>query len=48
MFHKTFVPIAEFDWLPGRKKGQMLEKKKIKDLRHRNRKACEVDIMHTC
>ena len=25
-FHMAFVTIAEFDWLPGRLKGQILEK----------------------
>ena len=25
-FHRTFVQIAEFDWLPGRLEGLMFEK----------------------
>ena len=30
MFHATFVQIALFDWLTGRHKGQIFEKKKVK------------------
>ena len=26
MFHISFVQIAEFDWLPGRQNGYILEK----------------------
>ena len=42
MFQKTFVQIAEFDWLPGRQKGQI-----FKNLL-RNSNGDEAETWHTC
>ena len=46
MFQKTFVQIAEFDWLPGRQKGLIFEK--IFKYLLRNRNGDEAEIWHTC
>ena len=46
-FHKTFVQIAEIDWLPGRQKGLMFEKN-VKIPLLRNHKVDEADTLHTC
>ena len=47
MFHTTFVQIAQFDWLTGQHKGQILEKI-FKILLLRNRKEDESETWHTC
>ena len=41
--------IAIFDWLPGRPKGLIFERKKVlKNLLLRNYKVDEADTLHTC
>ena len=47
MFHKTFVQIAEFDWLPGLQKG-LIFVKMLKNLLLRDRKVDKADTLHTC
>ena len=44
MFHVAFVQIAEFDWLPGRQKGLILEKN-VKNLL-RNHKVDAADTFY--
>ena len=45
MFHKTFVQIAEFDWLPERQKGSIF-KINVKNLL-RNHEGDEAKSLHT-
>ena len=50
MFHKTFVQIAEFDWLPERQKGLIffLKRKKKKKLNRLRNQVDEADTLHMC
>ena len=45
-FRMSFVQIAEFDWLPGRKRVNL--KQNVKNLLLRNHKVNEADSFHTC
>ena len=47
-FHTNFVQIGEFDWLSGRLKGSIFEKKMFKNLLHRNHKEEGAKTLHTC
>ena len=48
MFQMVFVQIIGFDWLQGRQKGYILEKKMLKNLLLRNHKVDKAVTFRTC